>query len=239
MKAIVLAAGKSTRLYPLTASLPKCLLNIADKAIIDYQIEALVAAGLKEMVIVIGFQKEMIVDHLARKKYPIQITYIEDPKYEVSNPIRSLWCAREHLNDRIIFFHCDVLFSKDALLLLLDHPNESAMLYRERQWDVEAGKIIVDPSGQVLELGKHIEESRATGEYLQIAKFDSDFSQRLKTVLEDYMQTKRDGYTIDAFNEVVKDGSIRAIGVPFDGLSMEVDTVEDYETAKRKWKDAL
>lgn len=235
MKAIVLAAGKSTRLYPLTLSTPKCLLPIGGKAIVDHQIESLIEAGIMGLVIVVGCYKQQIIDHLAEKNYPIEITYIENDKYETTHPITSLQFAREHIVGPIIFFHCDVLFTPDAIKRLLADIHESTLLCREGLWDEEAGKIIVDAEGRVRELGKHIEKDRATGEYLQVAKFGTDFCKRLVAVLEERTSTGRDGYTIDAFNDVIQDDSILAFGLPFTGVAMEIDTIEDYEAAKKAW----
>jgi len=91
----------------------------------------------------------------------------------------------------------------------------------------------------VLELGKHIEKNRATGEYLQIAKFGSDFCNRLIAVLDERVKAGRDGYTIDAFNDVVHDDSIRAIGLPYDGFVMEIDTKEDYAAVQKAWRQKV
>ena len=236
MKAIMLAAGKSTRLNPLTNALPKCLLPVGGKTILDHQIENLIASDIDELVIVVGFYKEKILDHLAQKKYPIKIIPIENTAYETNGPISSLLFAREYIQGPLIFFHCDVLFGSAAIPALLGDMHDSVLLYRGAQWDAEAGKIIVEAStNRVTELGKHIEQNRASGEYLQIAKFGSAFCDRLRAVLDERTRVGRDGYTIDAFNDVVHGQSIEAIGLPFDGVALEIDTVEDYEHAQHVW----
>lgn len=237
MKAIILAAGASTRLYPLTLSKPKALLPIAGRTILDQQIESLIAAHIDEVILVMGYKKEMIREHLIHKNYPIKITYVENDNYAHTGPIiGGLSLVQEHLHEPIIFSHCDVLFGVDAITRLISDPHESAVLYRKGDWDAEAGKIIVeDKTGRVQELGKHIEKERATGEYLQIAKFSKNFGEHLISVLDERIQTKRDGYTIDAFNDVVKDTSIIVTGILFDELIMEIDTPEDYALAQKMW----
>jgi len=232
----MLAAGKSTRLYPLTLELPKCLLAVGDKTILDHQVESLVANGIKELVIVVGYHKQKIIDHLAEKNYPITITYIENDQYERNGPIiGGLRLVRNYLHEPLLFFHCDVLFTTDAIATLLANPNESVLLYRRGVWDEEAGKIIVDAEGRVQELGKHIDMNRASGEYAQIAKFGADFCERLVTIVDERLIAGRDGYTIDAFNDVVQDSSIHALGLPFGGFLMEIDTTEDYAAAQKVW----
>lgn len=238
MKAIILAAGKSTRLYPLTSSLPKCLLLAGEKTILDHQIEALIKVKIKEVVLVVGSKKQMIYDHLAKKKYPIKITYIENNSYETTSPILGgLLPIKKYMNEPFIFFHCDVLFEYNALIQLLEHPDKSVMLYREKHWDDEAGKIIVDQStNYVQELGKDISEDRSTGEYLQIAKLGVNFNKLLMETVSKREKENQDGYTIDAFNDVVQKEPSIVTGLIFNGFCMEIDTKEDYETAKKAWE---
>lgn len=236
MKAVILAAGKSSRLYPLTTSLPKCLLPVGNKTILDYQMEALVANKVSDVTIVIGFEKEQIIAHLAKQNYPISIIYIENDDFASTGPTFGLFLARSYLSEPVLFLHCDVLLDRTAISTLLHDPHDSVFLYRKGAWDEEAGKVIVDTTtGRVRELGKHIEKERATGEYLQIAKFGQDFVNHLGRVVDERIRGKRDGYTIDAFNDVVQDESVTVLGLPFEGNIMEIDTPEDYETAKETW----
>ncbi|MES2995150.1 MAG: phosphocholine cytidylyltransferase family protein [Patescibacteria group bacterium] len=241
MKAIILAAGESKRLYPLTLDKPKSLLPIEDKTILDHQVESLVAVGIEELILVVGYHKQLIVDHLKEKGYPIRITYIENEQYRTTGPILGgLALVKEYFQEPVIFFHCDVLFETDALTRLLADPRDSVMLYRAGAWDEEAGKIVVDPqTSRVLECGKHIEQERASGEYLQIAKFGASFGAALVDTIELRGTTGNDGFTIDAFNDVVRAGEIEAYGLPFDALTSEIDTPEDYEAAKRAWKERI
>lgn len=237
-KAVILAAGQGTRLLPLTETTPKPLLEIAGKALLDHQIEALIAAGIQELVIVVGYQKHLIEEHLARKNYPLSITYVHNDDYKTTGPILGgLVPAQGHMQGPVIFMHCDVLFTPEAIERLLAHPHDSVKLYRKGVWDEEAGKIIVDTStGRVRELGKHIDKERATGEYLQIAKFGQDFVNHLANIVKDREKTGRDGYTIDAFNDVVQDESVTVLGLPYEGKIMEIDTPEDYKTAQETWE---
>jgi|CXWL01.1.fsa_nt_gi NDP-sugar pyrophosphorylase family protein len=238
MKAIILAAGASTRLHPLTLTKPKCLLTVRDKTILDYQLEALVDVGVSEVVIVVGCQKELIKEHLSEKKYPLTVTCVDNDEYATTQPILGgLARVTEHLRDPILFFHSDVLFETNALTKLLAHPADSVMLYRKDDWDLEAGKIIVAPDTQtVRELGKHIEQERSTGEYLQIAKFGSYFLKELVNVLRVRTAEGQDGFTIGAFNDVIKKGSVSVIALPFEGKVSEIDTHEDYASAKKIWE---
>lgn len=238
MKAILLSAGQSKRLYPLTKELPKHLLPVGDRTILDHQMDALVASGITELVVVVGCMKELIIEHLTQKAYPIRIEYVVNDDFAATGPILGgLARVTEHLSEPVVFFHCDVLFESAALKAVLEHPAESVMLYRPGVWDQEAGKIIIEADTHLVrECGKHIEQERATGEYLQLAKFGPDFRKKLTEVLHARIDEHRDGFTIDAFNEVVADPAVRAIGLAYDGVALEIDTPEDYEHAKQVWQ---
>jgi NDP-sugar pyrophosphorylase family protein len=112
------------------------------------------------------------------------------------------------------------------------------MLYRAGIWDEEAGKIIVSKDGRVTECGKHIEESRSTGEYLQLAKFGEEFAKCLQDAVLKRKAEARDGFTIDAFNDAIQSGG-EAYGLPYEGIVTEIDTPEDYQGAIATWKNLI
>ncbi|MEJ2277755.1 MAG: nucleotidyltransferase family protein [Candidatus Lokiarchaeota archaeon] len=81
MKAIILAAGKGTRLRPLTNKYQKTMVPVHGKPLIEYIIEGLIYAGFKEIIIVVGYQKEQIKQYFNDgKKWNIEISYVEQKK---------------------------------------------------------------------------------------------------------------------------------------------------------------
>ncbi|MBD3164509.1 NTP transferase domain-containing protein [Candidatus Woesearchaeota archaeon] len=79
MKAVILAAGKSTRTYPLTLSMPKPLLKISNKALIEHNLEQLMDL-VDEAMIVIGYRGEMIQKYLGHRFGNIELKYVEQKK---------------------------------------------------------------------------------------------------------------------------------------------------------------
>ena len=73
MKAFILAAGVSRRLYPETYNIPKCLLDVGGKPIINYQLEALQNIEIDSVTMIIGYHREMLIDHVKRSFSPISI----------------------------------------------------------------------------------------------------------------------------------------------------------------------
>lgn len=235
--ALVLAAGSSTRLRPLTDSLPKCLLPIGGKPILAHQLDALIEAQIREVTVVVGFEKEKIIEYVAAQRYPIEIKYLHNDAYKTTGPILGgLLPAMDILQGPLLFFHCDVLFDAAAVRALLAQE-QTSMLYRVGGWDEEAGKIVIGENNRVTELGKHVPKDSATGEYLQIAKFEAPFCNALRETVRARAAEGRDGYTIDAFNDVIQMG-VDAFGVPFSGRALEIDTPEDYRAAQDTYTEA-
>ena len=98
-RAIVLAAGKGTRLAPLTDYIPKPLIAVNGKRMIESIIEALVKNGILEIYVVVGYRKEFF--SFLNDKYPY-IKLIENPFYETCNNISSIYVAREYLHNAMI-----------------------------------------------------------------------------------------------------------------------------------------
>ena len=104
MNAIILAAGEGTRLKPLTENKPKGLVSLFGKSIIERQIEIFRACNITDISIVTGYLNEMI-------QFP-DITYFENTKYDTTNMIESLFCAKEKLMESTIISYGDIIYEK-------------------------------------------------------------------------------------------------------------------------------
>ena len=110
MKAIILAAGQGTRIRSVHGEHPKCLIEVDDATILDHQLEALSMAGIKEVAIVVGYEKEQIIAHVRSKKlsYNQRIHFIENPAFANSQTIsirfgsQSIGCAATVLSSSML-----------------------------------------------------------------------------------------------------------------------------------------
>jgi len=109
---IVLAAGQGTRLRPLTDDRPKCLVPLAGKPLLEWQIETARAAGISDIVVIGGYR----ADQLA--KYPV--TVVLNPRFETTNMVRSLFCARDYFGGGFVMSYGDIVYSPAVLRQLLD-----------------------------------------------------------------------------------------------------------------------
>src|SRR5262245_33080493 len=123
MKAILLSAGQGSRLAPLTADRPKCLLPVGSRTLIDWQLETLKACGIGEAVVVIGFQAEMMERHLARHDTSgFRVRPLFNPFYKVADNLGSCWMARAEMQDAFMIVNGDTLFEAEIARRLLASP---------------------------------------------------------------------------------------------------------------------
>ena len=110
MKAIILAAGMGTRLRPITSSIPKCLVPVNSKPILEHQFEALLLAGIRDVILVVGHLAELLFYKYGTSYGSLNIDYVENPRYDRTNNIYSLWLARQHLNSQVLLLEGDLVF---------------------------------------------------------------------------------------------------------------------------------
>ena len=98
-RAVIVAAGEGKRMRPVTLDTPKSLVRVNGVRLIDTVLQGLLANGIREIYIVVGYLKEQF--KVLEREYP-GVTLIENPWYDSCNNISSLYAAREHLEDAII-----------------------------------------------------------------------------------------------------------------------------------------
>ena len=120
MKAIILASGIGKRLRPLTNDKPKSLVKINQRTILEYQLDILADCGIKRVVLTTGpFEHQ--VKNLLNGRYPdLTIDFVNNPKYDSTNYIYSLWLTKDLIDEDIILVHGDLIFPADLLKKMID-----------------------------------------------------------------------------------------------------------------------
>ncbi len=118
--AVILAAGASQGLLPLTEEVPKPMLDIKGKSILERQIEVLNACGVKDVAVVRGYKKEAI-------KVP-NVRYYDNDEYATTNEVVSLFRAGKELSGPFVFLYGDILFERGHLEKLLKSPADVSLL---------------------------------------------------------------------------------------------------------------
>ncbi len=172
MRAVILAAGRGTRIESVTHGVPKCLLDFGGRAILDWQVEALWAAGVSPIGIVVGHNGSQIVDHLARRsgRHLDSLELIYNPEFAATNNIYSLWQARWWVgNDDFICLNADVLCHPAILAPALSWTRPATMIV-DPEWRDETMKVVMR-NGRVIRMSKDIPRYESSGTYVGITAF--------------------------------------------------------------------
>lgn len=229
MKAIILAAGKGTRLNGHDLK-PKCLFEVGGQTLLARQLESLREAGINEIVIVLGFEADRI-----RRLYEHTASFVINERFEETSSLYSLWLAREHLLDGFVVLNCDVLFHPQLLTRLLSSPLEDALLIdlvdkSNNHLGDEEMKIKLH-DGLVVDISKVMDPAEADGENVGVVKFSADGARRLieeMDVLIDSGGLRE--WAPRAFREFARRFPLHAISTA-DYPWIEIDFPEDYRRA--------
>ena len=107
-KAIILSAGRGSRLLPLTSNMPKCLIEVGGRAILDHQLDALAEAGVERRIVVGGYRIDQIAAHLDARGDGVELRF--NPFWEVASSISSVWAARDLLTGGYAIMNGDTVY---------------------------------------------------------------------------------------------------------------------------------
>lgn len=238
MKTVILAAGISARLRPLTNSTPKCLLKIAGKTILERTIDNLLCYDLNDVIIVTGFHQEQIKDFISEKYPHLKVTYIYNEVYDTTNNIYSLWLTKDYTkNEEMLLLDSDILFDKKILELLINSKYPNCLALRtDHQLSEEEIKVRLNEDKSIAEISKTVELKQAVGESIGIEKFSAKFVEQLFQIL-DRKILKENQVKIfyeAAFQDAINSGEkIFAVDIG-DLKCIELDFAEDIERAERE-----
>lgn len=228
--AVILAAGMSARLRPLTNDKPKCLLQMGDKSILDWQLQALQSIGIENYVIAVGYRQEMIRAHIAEHYPHLNVQYVVNEAYESTNTLFSLARTLRAFEGDFYYLNADVVFESAIIERLAPHEGGGYLAVDRKQCREEEVKVMVDGS-QILEIGKHLDPARCYGEFIGVAKFTGGFATRFRATVEQEAVTPNEMKFFEHALDVMADKTGMTV-VDITGLPcVEVDFPEDYEYA--------
>jgi choline kinase len=156
MKVIILAAGQGRRLLPWTHDLPKCLLTFAGRSLLSWQLAALAANRVDEVVVVTGFGAAEVEAELTRTTpMGLKVTSIFNPFHGVADNIASCWAAREHLLGEVMVLNGDTLFEPGLLARVRDQAAGPVTVTTDVKpvYDADDMKVQIR-DGKVVRIGK-------------------------------------------------------------------------------------
>lgn len=230
MRGVILAAGKGRRLESVLPGKPKCLLSFGDKSLIQHQIAALAGAGVREYVIVVGYEQQQIRDHLSGIEGDIQ--YVENPLYDRTNTLYSLWLTRNSLDQDFVYFNADVLFDYRILSRLIASGPTSNLACVKGACGDEEVKVVVK-GDRIVEIGKHIAPAITYGEFIGIGLFRAVDNQAFVTRLNECAadESNWNRFFEYAVDKLSADTVLRAVDIS-DLPATEIDFPADLERAR-------
>jgi choline kinase len=235
MKAILLSAGQGSRLAPLTADRPKCLLPVGPKTLIDWQLETLKACSIDDVVVVIGFQAEMMERHLARHDAGgFRVRPIFNPFYKVADNLGSCWMARAEMRTDFMIVNGDTLFEAAIARKLLASPDAPITITIDRKpaYDEDDMKI-VEEDGGLKAVGKKLPLETVNGESIGMLLLRGSGPDLFVATVEAMMRTP-DGakvWYLQAIDRLARKGVVRTCSIH--GLQWgEVDFPPDLDRAR-------
>jgi len=231
MRAILLAAGRGRRLEASGWLQPKCLLPFQDTTILDNMLDALVWHGVREVTLVVGYMQQLVRAAVARRG-DLVARWVENPDYETTNTINSLWRARADMAGDFLYFNADVLFHHEVVGRLLAARGSSLAIDRKRCAEEEV-KVVEDEHGRILEIGKALDPGRCRGEFIGIGRFDADMNKDFVASLQRHnVELKNTNLFFEAaLHDILPLHALHEVDVS-DLPAIEIDFPADLEQAR-------
>ena len=232
MKALILNSGLGRRMGSLTTEQPKCMTKIAqDETILSRQLRLLAGAGIKEIVMTTGYFDDILVRYCHSLGLSLSFTFVNNPRYDKTNYIYSIYCAKEHLDDDILMMHGDLVFEADVLAEALKSEKScmkvsSTLALPEKDFKAS----IVD--GKISKIGVNVfEQAMEAQAFYKI--YHDDWKIWLDKICEFCENGNVECYAEEAFNAVSAQCNICALDVK-NKLCAEIDTQEDLKMVSEK-----
>ena len=232
MKAIILAAGRGSRMKGLTEAKPKCLIPVRGKTLLEWQLEALRKAGVEEIGIVTGYKRELLINY--------GLVEFNNLRWAETQMVSSLSCAEEWLNSEpCIVSYSDIFYEFSAPLSLLRSDADIAVTY-DPNWlqiwgarfedplvDAESFKLRRDQSlSEIGQKPKSVEEVQ--GQYMGLLRFTPYGWSEVLRIRKQFSQLDADRmHMTGTLQKVIDEGIVPVHATPYFGQWGEVDSEED------------
>jgi choline kinase len=234
MQAVILSAGQGRRLLPLTADRPKCLIDLGGKTLLQWQLDALLGAGVGPITVITGYAGEAVEAVVARHYAgrPVRVQF--NPFFQVADNLGSCWIARADFAGEVLLLNGDTVFEPAVVQRLLAAPAAPIRLVTDRKtsYDDDDMKVIVD-GVRLLRIGKHLPVDAVDAESIGMLRFSADGARRFQVAVEAALR-EPDGlrwWYLSVIDRLADEGLVETC--PIEGLRWaEVDFPRDLDAAR-------
>lgn len=232
MKAIILAAGRGSRMKSMTDDQPKCLVELHGKPLLEWQLDALRGAGIRDIGIVTGYQREQLAER--------GLVEFHNPRWAETNMVSSLACARAWLlTEPCIVSYSDLFYDSSAVASLMSSNSSLAITYDPNWlvlWQKRFGNPLLDAEtfrlhddGTLAEIGaKPNSVEEVEGQYMGLLRFTPEGwleVERIRSALPTDTQDRM--HMTGTLQQVITAGRVPIDALPYRGKWGEVDSAED------------
>lgn len=238
--AILLSAGQGSRMLPLTAERPKCLIELSGRTLIEWQIEMLARGGVKRIDVVTGFMTDLVDETLSAIRDPrVEITTRFNPFYKVADNLGSCWIAREAMEGDFLILNGDTLVSEEivgrvqqgsgwpiAVTVDVKDAYDSDDMKVSREAGVENGRLI--------HIGKTLTAEQSNAESIGFLAFRGEGAALFRNAVRAAMRTPEgvQHWYLKVIDTLASTGKVGTVSIEGMGWA-EVDFLNDIEIATK------
>ena len=248
MIGVILSAGMGTRLMPLTKDIPKPLLEINEKTLLERMIENFINAGTTDFILVVGYNKEKVYDIAPEleEKLDISIKIIENKEYDITNTSVSTYLASSYIEnetpDDFILVNGDNVVDPEIIKRIAENSHSSLIVDNFKDLNEESFKLILEDvktnedetvaTGIIKEIGKGIDIDSSTGEFIGVSKVIKNDLKLFNEILTEVIDEDRQNYYDFAYKPFSRKTELDYILT--NGLKWtEIDDHNDWEIANQ------
>lgn len=250
VRPVLIGAGRGARLAHNTDQVPKTLVPVLGRPMLEWVLEALAAGGFKpaDVVFIAGYRAEVL-----RERYP-DFTYVVNDDWQNNNVLLSLLCARPLLADGFVCSYTDIVYRPEPVARLVASPHDITLVCdtdwrrryegRSQHPESDAEKLVAEGE-RVVRVSRQIAPDEASGEYIGVARFSPAGAAQLVEAFDEAQKhyagrvfregrTFERAYLIDLLQWMIERGAVvHRVDTP--GGYMEIDTEQDLALAPRWW----
>ncbi|CAN5389653.1 NTP transferase domain-containing protein [soil metagenome] len=233
-RAIILSAGQGSRLLPLTAERPKCLIDFSGRSLLAWQIDTLAKQGVTRIDVVTGFMTEMVEAELARLQRPgLVIRTCFNPFYKVADNLGSCWIARAAMDGDFLILNGDTLIAPEIVARVQgasDWPITVTIDVKPR-YDSDDMKVTRIGS-RLAAIGKTLTAEQANAESIGFLAFRGEGVTLFRDTVEAFMRTPAgvENWYLKIIDSLAPTGKVGSVSIEGSAWA-EVDFLNDVETA--------
>jgi len=239
--AILLSAGQGSRMLPLTAEQPKCLIEFSGRTLIEWQIEMLARCGVRRIHVVTGFKEELVEAVLERSSDPrVSVTTLFNPFYKVADNLGSCWIAREAMEGDFLILNGDTLVSEAIVQRVQQGSQWPIAVTVDVKPDYDNDDMKVMRQGErLVSIGKTLAADQADAESIGFLAFRGEGATMFREAVRKAMRTPEgvQHWYLKVIDQLAATGKVGTVSIEGKEWA-EVDFLTDIEVARSltdKW----